>query len=1581
MSANVNNNDHKNKSEVRQIKSVVDSDVRMDNEVPQHHHKANDNTASKLNSSKKPAWWLRLFKFLLSAFAIIIVSFFIIINLQVTKTYIANQALQLLNKNFKASMSTGKVEVNFFGDVIISHIRIKDYKANEFVKIKKFRAGSDWFSLIAKLSNINFRNISFEQADIKIVTYKGDSLSNFQRYIKNFESDKKKKKGAFDLSTRLSISQSKILILNQNKDGDDGKWLDASDFNLILSQLKVHGADVFATIQNANFSTNRYGIIHKLNTLTGQFSLTRNALQVSNLVFFTDRTLLNGSILLKLKNRSFANFVNEVPWEMKLNTGSYVSGTDISYFLKTWDSNSTIDIQGEIDGPLNNFVFKDAELSLGSTTLNTKEIAIQNLFSGALSLQTKKVSANFFIPELQKTLPGFLSQKLEKVKQDFGRIQYSGSLDLDPKNLHIARAYIIAGLGRVAADYFSINGLQEDNPNFMFKGSTNNLDVGRIISNKNIGNISGDFKLKGKSFDIKKMRMETFASIKELRYGDFLLQNLNLKGLLERMTYTGDVIAKGSAADFSTQGFFDFSSTKAGFYADFNANINKLNLGGLLGKKDLLDKNLAGKYKAKVRIKGSDVLEADITANGMVANFGNNFLNLPLLDVKIQQNYSSKNIVLNTPGFISGNVNGNFEFSQLGGILEAAKDKIISGPLQDKRYFGVFLKGNLKVEQEFLQSFLTEAQLSQPLQAQFEYTGNSNDIFLQSEIPSLDVLLTDAQSDKLEKALTQTSPITGNTDPIQINNRLVLKNASVFIDTKSNDTYVDVRAEQVRTGNQFLGNVEVLIKKPIEKINERDVDIKFQYAALENNTIGDKQDYHFSFLQNVDKEGNLVFNLQTNSLVYNGVHWNFIKKEGVDNTNQIIYKKGGRILAKNILLESNGSKLFIDEANIENGQSFTIKGKVEQFQVSTLFQTLNPKSESLLEGIANGDISIISKNNNMIPVMDLTVQDIQVNSEEIGNMKVNISGSDRPNVFTVKAFVDNKGLLNGNALDVEGTISAQEKKLALDLGINLKEFNVAFANQFVQGVFSNLRGYATGLLKLQGSVDDLDYSGDLKMTNLGLKLNFTGVDYRFDDTDISISKGLATIAGVGVRDGRNASAGTLSGSIQFETLNSLAINMILSADNLLLLNTSQQDYDLFWGRVSAKGDLYVSGPVSQLSIETPNMKVLPGSVFTFNSNSTSTVDKFKMLRFVQDSTALATTTYIKDIPRKSNLGLDFTVDIDKGSVVNVLIGDGIGDISVRGAANGLNFRMNRQGNIAMNGEFLVDNGQFVSKAILSRTFQITKNSSIRWDGNALTPALDIDATYLRMVSNAGEYLDLGKLPPVSIQLVAKIGGYLNDPKLDLDVQVPDGSSQIKETLSSRLALQDEKVVQFGSILALNKFNVNGVGGLNINVGSTLQSSATDLIFKQLGTVFNTISNEFQVDLNYIMGDDATNTGDRANAGVNFTISPRVTLKTGLGIPLSKTQIPGQDYLSGEGIIEYDWSKNNDGSRIFRVYSKPSNIGLGGGINAGNPGANQSWGAGVVYSKSFKTILKKRKKSIPTNRVKEDSILIRRDSTK
>jgi hypothetical protein len=94
---------------------------------------------------------------------------------------------------------------------------------------------------------------------------------------------------------------------------------------------------------------------------------------------------------------------------------------------------------------------------------------------------------------------------------------------------------------------------------------------------------------------------------------------------------------------------------------------------------------------------------------------------------------------------------------------------------------------------------------------------------------------------------------------------------------------------------------------------------------------------------------------------------------------------------------------------------------------------------------------------------------------------------------------------------------------------------------------------------------------------------------------------------------------------------------------------------------------------------------------------------------------------------------------------------------------------------------------------------------------------------------------------------------LTKPEIAFGVAAPDGSSQVRETLASKMSNDDERIVQFGSILVLNNFNVVN-SGLKFDVSQTALNTGVGVALKQLGSVLNTISSAFQINLDYISGD-------------------------------------------------------------------------------------------------------------------------------
>jgi len=1521
------------------------------------------------------SWWAKLLLILFWLGVILVGGILIAINLPVTKRWAANQALQIVNKDFKAGMSTESVEVDYFGDVTIKGLKIKDYKGLEFIKAREFRANSDWMALaynaISGNSNsLSFNSLTLVNADVKVITYKGDSISNFIRFTQLFDSGKKRdpKKPPFQLDSRVQIIDSKVSIVSQNSPGDPGKWLTATKFNLKAPNVKINGANISALINNMSFVTNRWGKSHFVDTFSTELSLTNEFLSLKDLTLNTDHSLLQGNIKFNLHDGSWSDFADRVRWDMEIQQGSQLSGYDISYFVTNWDNFKPFNLAGKMTGPLNKFHLENFLIRNPDVNIATKTMKVDRLLEGNFSIETNDLSTDFTYKDLKAMMPSFISKKMKNFADDFGKLKYNGTAKVNPEQVYVASGNLMTGIGQAKITKLSLTGYSTAMPKYSGFVDVKDLNTSVITKSKAVGLISGKFDINGQSFDVNTMRLTTKSQITSIEIMDKQISNLYLDGLLDHKKYNGLITVNDEQAKATIKGLIDFSTSRVAM--DVNADVTYLNMNYFTNKPG--SQIVSGRVEGKMSMSDINDLTLDVDANDLHFATATQKYSIPTAKLKTFVEAGGRVIDVDAPGAASGKISGKYNLADLAGMVENGIGRILVGPPPRKLYRGQNFKMNFDVQQGVVNYFLPDLKLPQGAIVEGEYNGDSNDLILNLDAASLKYIMTKKEEiSDADKALAAANP------EYKINDRNNISRDSAMIDsvmvrvnTANLDEQLYARISKLVYNNNIIKDFE--LKGKNENNTALHLATTFKHGSPEDELNENLKAYAINVDQSTNAAGDYVFRFEPTEVKFNEVTWAIDTSPELDHS--ITYRKDeGDFDIRNLRIYSDKSALFIKEAQFKSAKDFYVDADIEEFAVEKLLEMQSGGNPMGIKGLANGSVKIKMDKSTLQPLVDLTVDDIVMNGNQMGDLSISATNGFSLNVYDVDVKVASAGILGNNNLHLTGTVNNNTASPTIDLTAEMRDFDLAFTQQFVQTVFGNIRGKATGDLKINGKLSDLDYSGDIALKGFGLKLLFTGVDYSFDDTVIPLSRGLAILNNIEVHDGRSNSKGTISGAIQFETISSMGVNLVMRADNLLMLNTTQKDYDLFWGRVYGQGDLYVDGPVSGLSISTPNMKALNGSNFTFNSSSTSNVEEFKMLRFLKEGKDGLITLEEKK-KTGANMRIDFSLDVDKGTTVNVLVGDDVGNITVKGTADRLRFQMGRQGGIAMNGTYKVDNGTFVSKAILNKTFQIEKNSSIRWDGDAMKPALDITANYVRMVSNAGEYLSMGKLQPISVLLQANITQSLINPKIDLNVTALDVSSQVKETLAAKMSQEGEKVLQFGSVLLLSTFNVSNSGGVDFDVAGVAESSGYNMLLKQLGSVLNTMSNEFQIDLNYVKGDQNSNTGDRANAGVSVALSPRINIKTGLGIPLTKTEGTQTNYLSGEGSIEYDISKKNDGSLVLRGYSKPTNIGM----VSTNGSANQAYGGGVVWSKSFNSLFKKRKKDKKQPEAKTE---IKTDSTK
>lgn len=256
-------------------------------------------------------WWAKLLLIIFWTALFLVLSFFVIVSLPATKNWAAQKVISKLNQDLNANMSFESVDVSYFGDIHIHKVAVKDHKNFPFLKAKELYADSDWFSIISNSRNLQFQSLSLDELDLKVITYKGDSISNFIRFVDLFNGPAPTvKREPFQLKSRVAITNSKVSIINQNTEGEAGKWMDAQNVNLVVPELRVVGSDVSAQINNMRFTTERWGKKHFVDTFSTDFSLKHDYLLLKDLTFNTDHSLLQGDVKLNLNDGSWQDFTN-----------------------------------------------------------------------------------------------------------------------------------------------------------------------------------------------------------------------------------------------------------------------------------------------------------------------------------------------------------------------------------------------------------------------------------------------------------------------------------------------------------------------------------------------------------------------------------------------------------------------------------------------------------------------------------------------------------------------------------------------------------------------------------------------------------------------------------------------------------------------------------------------------------------------------------------------------------------------------------------------------------------------------------------------------------------------------------------------------------------------------------------------------------------------------------------------------------------------------------------------------------------------------------------------------------------------
>lgn len=198
-------------------------------------------------------------------------------------------------------------------------------------------------------------------------------------------------------------------------------------------------------------------------------------------------------------------------------------------------------------------------------------------------------------------------------------------------------------------------------------------------------------------------------------------------------------------------------------------------------------------------------------------------------------------------------------------------------------------------------------------------------------------------------------------------------------------------------------------------------------------------------------------------------------------------------------------------------------------------------------------------------------------------------------------------------------------KGGLDLMIRTENIDLAFLNHYTDGIFTGLHGRASGWTRVFGPFKGINLEGDMLVSEGGMKVNATEVDYRLVNDSVILRPDNIYFRNAMVYDrqgtpGKDEHYAVVNGVLQHSNLSHMRFDFDIDAYNILGYDVKDFGDEVFCGTAYATGKIGFNGQPGNLNI---NIDARPeeNTMFVYNLSSPTTLtdNQFITYKTHQDS--------------------------------------------------------------------------------------------------------------------------------------------------------------------------------------------------------------------------------------------------------------------------------------------------------------------------------------------------------------------------
>lgn len=1448
-----------------------------------------------------------LLRTLLAILLLLLLSAFLL-TLPFVQTKLGTYATEFLNEEFGTDLNVEKVEITVFGNIKLKNVVSLDKNKKTLFSIKDLKTSIASYVNFKKLINEGHPYFNFLDVDgleLNIIQNKGEKQSNIDDFIDAFD-DGTPGSGKFRmLVNSMNISNSLFTYTDYNL--KTPKVLHFTDLNGKLEDFRIKGSDVTMNIKSLILKDHR-GL--EIKELTSKFTYTKTNIFLDELAMKSANSEIKGKVQLKYKREDFKDFNNKVVFDVQFDKAT-IASDDLNFFYNEFGTNNKFYVDTHLTGTLNNFTTNNLTLIDSNYSEIVGNVTFKNLFSKVenefqIIGDFNKIISNY--DNLKIIMPRVLGERLPSSLAVLGSFDINGTMNLTQKDIK-ADVAMLSELGYLKSNLYIDNLSDIDRATYKGNIILNKFNLGKLVGESSVGKTTLNVDVDGKGFTNEHLNTKVAGYIDDFYFNGYNYQKIEIDGAFKKPYFKGYFNSNDKNLKMDFDGLVDLSK-KAKNY-EFKAHIDYADLKIL----NIYTKDSISILKGIVDIKATGNSFDEIHGSLNVENlfYQNNKDMYFFDDFKLESSFDDKNertIIVESPDIVSGKVVGKFKFNQLQKLLENAVGSLYANYSPNKLLPDQYMNFDFTIYNKVIGAIFPGVEVA-------ENTRVKGKIISDDELFTLDFKSPSVSIDK--------NTFSGIT--IDIDNKNPLYNAYIAVDSLKTNYYdiSDFNLINITQNDTLFFRTE--FKGGKNKEDSYDLNLYHTINSDKNSVIGFKK-----------SEVNFK-----NSLWFINEYENF--------NNKIIFDKKLKNFEFDKLLFSNKEESFSLEGLIKGDNYKDIRLDFKDVDLNKVTPALNNLT---FAGKINGLIDFKQNNDIYKPISDLTIDKLNINDFAVGDLKLQLSSDQFLRKFNVNSTITRDGIEN---FYTRGNIEIIDSEAFLSLDTKFEDFDIKPLGPLLSSVFSDMRGKATGRANVVGRATKPEIDGVIYLDEAGMNVPYLNVDFNIENRSrIDVTENQFIFRNFHIIDTKYNTKGNFSGNIKHKNLDKWVLDLNLTSNNILALDTKEKEDEYYYGTAFLNGSASILGPIEALKINISG-KSEKGTSIKIPVKDTDDFGELSYLNIVRIGDDEKVKQAVKSLG-----GLDLVLDFDitKDAEIEVILNRETGHAMKGRGEGGMNMHINTNGVFEMVGDYVIWEGEYNFKygGIISKKLAVKKFGTIVWQGDPMNATLNLEAVYSTQ-TNPSVLLESSSISnrKVDTDVVIKITGNLENPETDFSLDYPNVSSVYKSEILYKLSDKNTREQQALSVLAGGTYFAQGAVASDY-YSNALSETASSL----LDGILSNEDDKVKFGLDYSSGSRVNNISDRVGVNLSSQINDKLSINGKVGLPVG-----GISQSGIVGNVELQYQLNVDNSLRARAFNKENDISYIG------QGIGYTQGLGLSYNVDFDNLSELwRKIFSPKSQVKESS---------